>query len=226
MFANANRFNQDLSCWDMNRFAITTAWCPSPAYCGNGNCPATPAPTLVKSSSPSTSSAPTLENSSSPSMSILPTVAPSYAPTTLPPTVSPTVVPTSPPSLDLCKITDVLGQTIFVSGAGACWRVQLGEGGTIENDSSDPGCSDISTWASSYGDFSLFNGIEMSQQTATFIAGTNGYSGTIRFREDPAVTMPGLTVLSFDGGSGVFEVEITLSTCSADAICPVMKIEV
>ena len=143
------------------------------------------------------------------------------------PTVTPTISPISSPTVDNCAVMDVLGQTIFVPFAKACWRIQLGAGGTIERDTTDVRCSNISTWTSSNGVFSHFNGVDISKGTALFIPGANGVSGTIRFKEDPtAVVIPGLNVLSFDSGIGVFSLEITLSTCSGDAICPVMKVDV
>ena len=133
------------------------------------------------------------------------------------------------PSGELCDVVDVLAQTLFlpgVPGAEACWRVQLATGGTLEGDFTDPSCSKTeSEWQSSNGVFSIFDSISASDKTVVFIPGTNGFSGTFQFVEDPTVTQASLQVLGWVPTAKEFAVEVTIPTCSADAICPTTKVD-
>ena len=123
-------------------------------------------------------------------------------------------------------MVDVFAQTLFLPGAGACWRVQLAAGGTLEGDFTDASCSKTeSEWQSTNGVFSIFASISVLDETAVFIPGTNGFSGTFQFVEDPTVTQASLQMLSWDPTAKVFAIEVTIPTCSADAVCPTMKIE-
>jgi len=143
------------------------------------------------------------------------------------PSSSPTDSPTASPTDDLCGILDVVGQTMFlpgVPGANACWRVQLGAGGTLEADFSDPSCSkDESQWKSTNGIFSYFESIQMSNNTVVFNPGPNGFSGSFQFKEDQTVTEPSLQILSFDSTNKRFELQVNVPHCFSDAICPTMK---
>lgn len=148
------------------------------------------------------------------------------------PSASPTPVPSASPTImsDLCNVLDVTGQTLFlpgVPGAMACLRVQLGPAGTLEGDTSDPQCSkDESSWKSNMGVISLFASANTLDNTAVFVpGGTSGISGTFVFKEDPLVTQPILELLDFDGSTLTFEAQVTIPTCSADAICPTMRVE-
>ena len=110
---------------------------------------------------------------------------------------------------------DVLGQTLFIPGQGACWRVQLGPDGTLEADFDDPSCSKTEFgWQSTNGIFSLYDSFDQVNNTAVFNPGPNGYSGTIQFEEDPALTQASLDVLSWDRPNKVFEVLVTIPTCN------------
>ena len=150
--------------------------------------------------------------------------------TSPPPSAAPTIAPTMVPSpmTDLCNVVDVLGQTIFLAGAGACWRIQLAYGGTLEGDFGDSSsCSkDASDWQSTDGIFSLFDSVSLSAKTAAFSPGTNGYSGTFQFKEDSSVTQPMLEILDWNQPLLQFTLQVTIPTCSADApICPTMKVD-
>ena len=148
----------------------------------------------------------------------------SIAPSPIPMEV-PTNVPT-PPTNNLCNVMDVLGQTLFIPGAGACWRVQLATGGTLEGDFSDSLCSeDEADWSSTKGVFSIFDSVSLSANTAVFVVGTNGYSGTFQFKEDAAVIKPFLEVLGWKQDIKEFELQVTIPTCSTGAICPTMKVD-
>lgn len=126
---------------------------------------------------------------------------------------------------DLCTVIDVLGQTLFIPGAGACWRVQLATGGTLEGDFSDTSCSkDESIWQSTNGVFSHFKDVSLPDNTVVFIPGTNGYSGTFQFLEDLTVTKPSLEILNWNATAKGFVVQVEIPTCSTGAICPTMKI--
>ena len=125
-----------------------------------------------------------------------------------------------------CNVEDVLAQTLFLPGGGACWRVQLAAGGTLEGDFTDPSCSkDESKWRSTKGVFSIFDSISVSDKTAVFIPGNNGFSGTFQFVENPTFTQASLQLQSWDPTAKEFAVEVTIPTCSADAVCPTMKVE-
>jgi hypothetical protein len=159
----------------------------------------------------------------------LSTTAPSSTPreTSIPsanPTIAPSLIPTAAPSVDLCDIMDVVGQTIYVAGAGACWRVQLARGGTLEGDTTDASCAkNESEWKSTTGVFSRFYSAVSDDNTAVFKA-DNAWKGTFQFKEDPTLTKPSLTPLSIDQANNTFELQVTVPTCSADAICPTMKV--
>ena len=132
---------------------------------------------------------------------------------------------TDPPINNLCSVENVLGQTLFIPGAGACWRVQLGTGGTLEGDFSDSSCSnDESDWQSTNGVFSIFDSVNQSTNTAIYANGANGYSGSFQFKEDSTVTEPMLEILSWDQSSKVYGLKVTIPTCSTDAICPTTKV--
>ena len=110
---------------------------------------------------------------------------------------------------------DVLGQTFFYPVSGACWRVQLGPGGTLEADSSDKTCSKTEfLWTSTNGIFSLYDSFDQVNNTAVFSPGSNRYSGTFQFEEDPAVTQASLDVLSWDRRTKVFDVLVTIPKCN------------
>ena len=140
---------------------------------------------------------------------------------------APTPTPPTPTATNLCSVVDVLGQTLFISGVGACWRVQLAPGGTLEGDFTDESCSkDESNWkSSSNGVFSVFDSVSLSSNTAVLTAGKMGYSGTFQFKEDPTVTKPILEVLGWNQTTKEFVLQATIPTCSADAICPTMRVD-
>ena len=169
--------------------------------------------------------APTIQPTEPPSTSpsSFPTPAPTVA-TDAPTTASPTAGPSSDSML--CNVMDVLGQTIFLSGASACWRVQLASGGTLQGDFSDELCEkDESDWVAS-GDrvYSTFDSVSASSNIVSFAVGPEGFSGTFQFKEDSSVTKPGLQILNWDSSNLIYTLEVTLPTCSADAICPTMKV--
>jgi len=180
-------------------------------------------PTDYPSTSPST--APSTSPSTAPFAS--PSMAP-FASPSIAPTASPSKAPSVPPS-DLCDVLDVYGQTIFVPGlpgADGCWRFQIGRGGTLEREVNDPTCSkDESDWQSDSGIFSYFNSLALDVDTAIFAVGPNGFSGTVQFKEDTALTGPTLQLLSFNPATSEFKVQVNMPTCSEDAICPTMKVE-
>ena len=140
----------------------------------------------------------------------------------------PTSQPSSAPTINFCNVVDVLSQTLFlpgVPGAEACWRVQLTVGGTLEGDFTDPSCSKTeSKWRSTGGVYSIFDSTRFSDMTAVFIPGTNGFSGTFQFVEDPTAIRASLQLLGGDPVAKEFAVEVTLPTCSVDAFCPTMKV--
>lgn len=144
------------------------------------------------------------------------------------PTVNPTIVPLPPATVNedlLCDVMNVYGQTFFLPAVGICWRVQLGVDGTVEGDFNDGDCSkNESDWQSTHGVFSIFDYVKPSDNTAVFIDGTNKYSGTFQFKEDSTVIKPSLYILGFNSNLKEFALEVTIPTCSADAICPTMKV--
>ena len=198
MFYNASVFRQNLCGWDKSPTSTKDNFCTG-SYCG-GDC----SPTSEPSSAPSKIS--------------------SDLPSSIP-TVNPSSVPSIVPS-KTCNVVDVFAQTLFLPGADACWRVQLAFGGTLEADFTDVSCSKTeSEWQSTNGVYSIFATISVLDETAVFIPGTNGFSGTFQFVEDPTVTQASLQMLSWDPTAKVFAIEVTIPTCSADAVCPTMKIE-
>ena len=124
--------------------------------------------------------------------------------------------PASAPSPNRnCYMDDVLGQTFFIPGQGACWRVQLGSGGTLEADFGDPSCSKTeSIWQSTNGIFSLYDSFDQANNAAVFSPGPNRYSGTFQFKEDPVLTQASLDLLSWDRKNKVFELLVTIPTCN------------
>ena len=181
------------------------------------------------------SSAPT-ETTTTEAPSGSPTEIPSNAPYSAPsetpskaPSETPSIAPSTKPSFNptdtpngLCDIMNVIGQTLFIAGAGACWRVQLATGGTLERDSNDPSCDkDESDWQSTAGVLSNFDSVALDDDIAVF---TGGVNAKFQFKEDPVVTAPGLQILGFNPDLNEYALEITIPTCSDDAMCPTMKV--
>lgn len=141
------------------------------------------------------------------------------------PSDSPSIAPSDAPTIDRCDIMDVVGQTIYVPGAGSCWRIQLGRGGTLEGDSNgNESCQkDESDWQSSII-LSNFSSVLPNDDIAVFEAKVAGqWKGTFLFKEDPTATKPYL-VPPLVASNGKFELVVAIPTCSADAICPTMKV--
>ena len=96
----------------------------------------------------------------------------------------------------------------------------------MEGDFADPSCSKAeSKWKSSNGVFSIFASINALDKTVAFIPGTNGFSGTFQFVEDPTATQASLQLLGWNPAEKEFAAEVTIPTCSPDAICPTMKVD-
>ena len=167
----------------------------------------------------------------SPSPSSSPSDAPSDAPSDVPsnaPVDAESDAPSNAPTADRCDIMNVMGQTIYVPGAGACWRIQLGKPGTLEGDmvGNDSCQKKESDWQSSTGIFSNFWRVDPNDDTVTFQAFSDGqWKGRFQFKEDPTATKPYLVPpLNIDQDNRKFELVVAIPTCSANAICPTMKV--
>lgn len=137
-----------------------------------------------------------------------------------PPTAAPTFATTQ---TGLCDISDLMGQTIFFAVAGHCWRLPLHQGAMLEGDSTDPTCNKDESDFTSTGVFSIADTVNMSDNTAVFTVGAQGYSGTFQFKEGP-VTVPAVNVMGWDPSAKIYEVELTIPTCSPEAVCPTMRV--
>ena len=185
-------------------------------------------PSTIPSVSPTNiPSAPPITEAPSNAPSDIPSAISSEAPSIVP-SDTPSIVPSDAPAVDRCDIMDVFSQTIYVPGAGSCWRIQLGRGGTLEGDmNGNESCQKSeSDWQSSTSTFSNFSAVLPNDDIAVFEAKATGqWKGTFLFKEDPAATKPYLVPpLDIDSANKTFNLVVSIPTCSADAICPTMKV--
>ena len=182
-------------------------------------------PCLCRNSEPQITEAPSAVPTDVPSDS--PIAVQSDFPSVFP-SDSPSIATSDAPTVDRCDIMDVFSQTIYVPGAGSCWRIQLGRGGTLEGDmNGNESCQKSeSDWQSSTSTFSNFSAVLPNDDIAVFEAKATGqWKGTFLFKEDPAATKPYLVPpLDIDSANKTFNLVVSIPTCSADAICPTMKV--
>ena len=120
-----------------------------------------------------------------------------------------------------CNIHDILGQTIFVPVAGACWKVDIFVGGTLEADFTDSHCSKPDyMFSSTNGTFSLFDSINTFDHTVAFIGASQGFSGTMAFNESPNLVTPSLKTLNWTSNTKEYEVQVSLPTCTVASMVP------
>ena len=128
------------------------------------------------------------------------------------PSTSPSMIP-SELSPSLCPIEYIYNATLYVSAAGACWRVQVFDSGTLEADISDPTCSRNAIYNLA-GVFSIFeSGLGNS---AYFEVGDNGYSGTFSFEESPIVIGQEFELVDWNQTTKVYDIIITFPNCTAE----------
>lgn len=127
----------------------------------------------------------------------------------------------SPSDSTICDINEVLGQTIYVPAVGACWKVEIFFGGTLEGDFTDSLCSESDhMFSSTNGTFSLFDSLNISDNTALFIGASQGFSGTMIFKESLDIANPLLNILNWTPNSKEYELEVILPTCAAPSVVP------
>ena len=147
-----------------------------------------------------------------------------YSTSTPTPSVPSTPAPTPPTTTPgICNIIDLMGQTIFFSASNICWRLQLYAGGVLEGDLIDPTCSNNESDFTSSGIFSIAGNVNTFGNAAAYIPGSKGYSGRFKFKEG-AVLKPSAKVVAWNPSTLIYEVELTIPTCSKEAVCPVMRV--
>ena len=134
---------------------------------------------------------------------------------TIAPSVSPTITPSSYPSLlpspDSTCLNEILGSTFYIPEAGACWRVEVFQNGTLEGDFSDPSCSKDKIDFNSNGVFSIFD--FSYGNVAYFKDGPNAYSGTFEFKEDSSVSSQEHKIKGWNPSTKEYDLEVTLPSC-------------
>ena len=157
---------------------------------------------------------------------IIPSFTPSRSPSTFPSVIQslqPSKIPTNMPSLALrripskipstkpsdnryCNEEDITGKTLFASGAGYCFKIEVGVDGQIIGDKSDAECNNKSGNGirfSNYHGFTTGNILTWTPQ--------NGFSGTMIFLENISLTEPKLVINSLQ--AGIFDVTIEVPSC-------------
>lgn len=114
-----------------------------------------------------------------------------------------------------CSIDEsIYNRTFYIPAGGSCWRVQIFESGTLEADSSDPGCnSDVFHSVGIYSNFNHSDG-----NIAYFLkAGANGYMGSFAFEQDETVVDElEYKINDWIASEKKFELTVTLPSCIED----------
>ena len=134
---------------------------------------------------------------------------PSCSDPTSPPSVSPSMIPSE---VSFCPIEYVYNTTLYVSAAGACWRVQVFDGGTLEADFSDPSC--LNTVFNSAGEYSTFQ--SGSGNSAYFEKGDRGFSGTFSFEQSASVSEQDFELVSWNSTAKEYDIIITFPDCTEE----------
>ena len=148
--------------------------------------------------------------------SMMPSFTPSRSLSTLPslrtPSIIPSIVTSTMPSNKLsengyCSVKDVIGKTLFVYGAGYCFKIVLDVGGQIVGDSNDLECSNKSGTGIPFSNYGGFTGNTLIWTQNT----SSGFFGTMNFLEKTYLINPKLLINSFQAGK--FDVTLELPTC-------------
>ena len=112
-----------------------------------------------------------------------------------------------------CSIATVLNKTYYLEAEGACWRLQLFAGGTLERDPNPQICSK-DEFNSSTGAFSIFYGVNLEENRVIFVDGPQSYSGTFQFTESIGLTQPQVLIRHWNEIEQEYVVEVILPSCA------------
>ena len=113
-----------------------------------------------------------------------------------------------------CLPQDVIGRVFFVPYAGNCLRIEVGTGGAIIGDATDPLCNVKSGTGVTFSNYDGFSGM-----SSNWKVGTAGFSGTMDFMEKPNLDKPTLKIKTIDPSSKRFDVTIELPSCKPPPYC-------
>ena len=107
-----------------------------------------------------------------------------------------------------CFAKGFLGETFHVAGFGACFEIQLFEGGILGMDSSDPGCSRKDSAGQQV--ISNFSGVDGRN---VYFDDPNRWGGTFLLKESSDVTSPEIQNPKVDGNTREFLVDLFVPSC-------------
>ena len=92
--------------------------------------------------------------------------------------------------------------------------MQLFDGGDMRADSTDPTCSNTGVnYNAGATQFSIFDSVDTTLNTAVFTPGAAGYSGTVGFKVNALLSEPSLQLTSFNGKTKVYGVSLVVPSC-------------
>ena len=107
-----------------------------------------------------------------------------------------------------CFAKGFVGEVFHVAGFGACFEIQLFEGGILGMDPSDPNCTRKDS--SSQQVISSFSGVD--GRNITF-SDSNRWSGTFLLKESSDVTGPQFQNPSVDRNASTFLIDLVVPSC-------------
>lgn len=116
------------------------------------------------------------------------------------------------PLLPTC-IEEFKGRIVYIAVDSACWKIELFQGGTLSQDTSNPDCSN----EEHVSDIIMSN-YQFSDMNSAYFSGGDSlidWSGKIEFKEDPMLSSPNVKTISLCDVTKTFEVSITFPTCTA-----------
>ena len=126
---------------------------------------------------------------------------PSLAPST---TTAPSMMPVRG---GYCRPQDVIGRVFFASAANNCFKIEVGVGGSLIGDNTDPFCNVKSGTGVTFSSYNGFSGGTLNW------APVAGFSGTMDFFENTSLSEPKLVLDSFNPNTLVFDVTLELPSC-------------
>ena len=145
-------------------------------------------------------------------------VIPSCTLPILEPSSFPTTIPSFSPIAPSCPIQEVDGNVFYLFAQNLCFRVEFYSGGQLVADTSSgitnsSMCSEENFVPSLV--FSTFDSFDVVKNVAVFIVGTQGFSGTFQFRQvgTNAVNDASVTILSFNGETKEYVIEVVVPSC-------------
>ena len=128
--------------------------------------------------------------------------------------------PSQAPSLysTNCKVENFMGQTYYVKSAFFCWKFEVFEGGTVQNDPTNIECTSENTGGQGLQVLSYF--ARAQDRTAVYEKGdiANGWDGTIFWVEDNS--QEGVSFKVIGVADNLFNIQISEQHCYVPSTMP------